>query len=167
MQLGQPYAAWHAIDSIDLWIRNFKYLFHERSKRSGCLLTAYHVFRSEIILESNNRSVTSLLHSFTPPYCYCRARTGHEICKNSSFVQRTSIMLCKNVSKVIKSAVNFHHLISGSVLFFATCYAEISVWPFLKQNVGENLLEKFYVLFLLPTQRQLTLDSDTSPKRER
>lgn len=147
-----------------------KYLFHERSKRSGCLLTAYHVFRSEIILESNNRSVTSLLHSFTPPYCYCRARTGHEICKNSSFVQRTSIMLCKNVSKVIKSASESEfsfNFFSGSVLFFATCYAEISVWPFLKQNVGENLLEKFYVLFLLPTQRQLTLDSDTSPKRER
>lgn len=77
-------------------------------------------------------------------------------------------MLCKNVSKVIKSAseseFSSFNFFSGSVLFFATCYAEISVWPFLKQNVGENLLEKFYVLFLLPTQRQLTLDSDTSPK---
>lgn len=137
-----------------------KYLFHERSKRSGCLLTAYHVFRSEIILRT-----------IVPPYCYSRAHTGHEICKSSSFVQRTSIMLCKNVSKVIESAseseFSSFNFFCGSVLFFATCHAEISVWPFLKQNVGENLLEKFYVLFLLPTQRQLTSDGDTSPKRKR
>ena len=63
-----------------------KYLFHERSKRSGCLLLAYHVFRSEPILAlSNTYSTNSTILILTA------STLGTRFAKNSSFVQWTSL----------------------------------------------------------------------------
>lgn len=98
------------INSIDLLNQKCKCVFHDRSKRSECLLIAYHVFKRKseqvLILPNDPAALAALsLHHIV----IGRLSTGHEMCKNSSFVQWTSLLhvrISQKWSKVHRK-VNF------------------------------------------------------------